>query len=212
MPLYKTITVNPSTQILIWKVEESVEELSQGIQLTNHCQARIKSLKSVSQQLSFLSIRQLFKAVGYADCDVYYDESGKPHLTDDKYISITHSHQFSGIIISSEPVGIDIEKQRNKVLRIANKFTPLSEYKTLANDAAVIRKLTIVWGAKESAYKIMDTPGLSFLKHIYVEDFDFEDASTTVQVNYKGKQRTFYLNFLEFENFTCVYALSSQPV
>jgi phosphopantetheinyl transferase len=52
---------------------------------------------------------------------LYYDE-GKPHLKDDKYISISHSHHFSAIIVSKS-VGIDIELQREKIIRIADKST-----------------------------------------------------------------------------------------
>ncbi len=54
--------------------------------------------------------------------DLFYDEFGKPHLKDDKYISITHSFNFSGIIVSENKVGIDIEKQRPIITKIASKF------------------------------------------------------------------------------------------
>lgn len=207
MPLYKTITVNASTQVFIWKIEESYAWLSDGIGLTEHCQKRVDSMKSDIHRRGFMSIRHLMNEAGYDDFDLYYDEKGKPHLTDNKFISITHSHEFSGIIISEKPVGIDIEKQREKVLKIAHKFTPLKEYRTLANDEALIRKLTIVWGAKEAIYKIMAIPGLLFLHHIYVEDFDFEADGSTAVVNYKNQSPKFDLSFLEFEGFSCVYAL-----
>jgi phosphopantetheinyl transferase len=34
----------------------------------------------------------------------------------------SHSHHFSAIIVSNETVGIDIELQRDKIIRIADKF------------------------------------------------------------------------------------------
>lgn len=133
---------------------------------------------------------------------------GKPHLKDGKFISITHSHNFTGIIISeTDEVGIDIEMQRDKILKIAHKFTPIQEYKTLANSEALIRKLTIVWGAKESLYKIYAQQGLSFLRHINVIDFSFEDTRTVAEILYNGKRTHYEIEFLEFEGFTCVYAL-----
>ena len=46
MSLYKTITVSPETKILIWKIDESYEELAQGIELTDHCQNRLDNTKS----------------------------------------------------------------------------------------------------------------------------------------------------------------------
>lgn len=211
MPIYKTITVSDGIQVYIWKVVESEEELANHISLTNHCAERMESMKSELHRRAFLSIRHLFVAAGFEDKDVFYNELGKPFLHDGKHISITHSNDFTAIIVSSTiEVGIDIEKQRDKILRIAHKFTPLIEYRTLANTDAVIRKLTIVWGAKESLYKIYAQPGLSFLKHIDVHDFSFEDQQTTAQILYEGKRSNYQVFFLEIQGFTCVYALRLQ--
>ncbi|WP_405384526.1 4'-phosphopantetheinyl transferase family protein [Maribacter sp. LLG6340-A2] len=207
MPLYKTITIDDDTSLAIWKVEETEETLWDNVTLTPHCQKRFNGMKSSLHRRAFLSIRHLLANYGYTDFDLFYDQIGKPHLKDGKYISITHSHNFTGIIISSKvEVGIDIEMQRDKILRIAHKFTPFQEYRTLANTAAVIRKLTIVWGAKESLYKIYGERGLSFLQHINVQDFLFDDGSTTAEIMYKGTHSSYKINFLEFEDFTCVHA------
>ncbi len=209
MPLFKTITVDERTKVFIWKVEESFDWLSDGVELTDHCRERVDGMKSEIHRRGFMSIRHLMAEAGYTDHDLYYDDHGKPHLKDDKYISITHSFNFTAIIISDKDVGIDIEKQREKILKIANKFTPLKEYHTLANEDALIRKLTIVWGAKESVYKIIAQPGVGFLQHINVIDFDFDDFKTTTHVRYNGLDDWFDVKFLEFENFTCVYAMPS---
>jgi len=205
MPLFKTITPREGTKVFIWKVEESFEWLCEGISLTEHCRARVSGMKSEIHRRGFMSIRHLMAEAGYVDHDLWYDDLGKPHLQDDKYISITHSFNFTAIIVSDQPVGIDIEKQRDKILKIANKFTPLREYHTLANEEAIIRKLTIVWGAKESIYKVHAQPGLGFLEHIYIKDFDFEDAVIYGTVTFEAEKTEYELEFLEFEGFTCVY-------
>ncbi|WP_437396417.1 4'-phosphopantetheinyl transferase family protein [Flagellimonas lutimaris] len=208
MPVYKTITVSPTTKVYIWKVTEPEVELSKDVELTQHCQNRMDGMKSEAHRRAFLSIRHLMAEAGYVDHDLYYDDFGKPHLKDGKFISITHSHNFTGIIISeTDEVGIDIEMQRDKILRIAHKFTPIQEYKTLANSEALMRKLTIVWGAKESLYKIYAQQGLSFLRHINVIDFYFDDTRTVAEIMYQGKKSHYEVQFLEFEGFTCVYAL-----
>lgn len=208
MPIYKTITVSPTTKVYIWKVTEPEAELTKGVELTTHCQNRMDGMKSEAHRRAFLSIRHLMAKAGYVDHDLYYDDFGKPHLKDGKFISITHSHNFTGIIISeTDEVGIDIEMQRDKILKIAHKFTPIQEYKTLANSEALMRKLTIVWGAKESLYKIYARQGLSFLRHINVIDFSFEDTRTVAEILYEGKRSHYEIEFIEFEGFTCVYAL-----
>jgi phosphopantetheinyl transferase len=208
MPLYKTITVNEDISLAIWRVEESEDILWKGVELSPHCQERFNGMKSQLHRRAFLSIRHLLANYGYVDADLFYDQNGKPHLRDNNFISITHSHNFTGIIISKAgEVGIDIEMQREKILRIAHKFTPFEEYRTLANTAAIIRKLTIVWGAKESLYKIYGQKGLSFLHHIDVQDFGFDELKTSADISYKGDLSSYAIDFLEFEDFTCVYAL-----
>lgn len=209
MPLYKTITIRPTIKVYIWKIEETEETLSEGISLTPHCQNRMDGMKSALHRKGFLSIRHLMARAGYVDQDLYYDTDGKPHLKDGNYISITHSFHFTGIIIAEkDEVGIDIEMQRDKILRIAHKFTPIEEYRTLANTAAIVRKLTIVWGCKESLYKIYAQQGLSFMRHIIISDFSFDDAQTTGEIIHGGKESTYVIHFLEFEGFTCVYAIA----
>ena len=131
MPLHKSLTINNSTKVLIWNIQEGYTDLSDGISLTAANQTRVDSMKSELHQRGFLSIRHLLKEVGLVDADLVYDEFGKPHLKNGKFISITHSFTFSGIIVSDVPVGIDIEKQRDKILKIAHKFTPFQEYKPL---------------------------------------------------------------------------------
>ena len=210
MALYKTITVNASSKVLIWKISESFEALSEGIVLTENCRGRVDGMKSELHRRGFMSVRHLLAIEGYTDFDLYYDSNGKPHLKDGTCISISHSFTFSAIFLSTSEVGIDIEMQRPKILKIAHKFTPISEYRTLANDDAVIRKLTMVWCAKESLYKCFATPGTSFLQHIYVDDFSIEDGESTADVSFNGKTEKYKVWFLEFDGFTCAYALLSE--
>jgi phosphopantetheinyl transferase len=206
MALYKTLTIGKTTKVLIWKIEESIDELQKGIILSENSKTRLGSMKSHLHQKGFLSIRHLLKEINLTDADIHYDEFGKPHLTNGRHISITHSFTFTAIIFSDEiPVGIDIEKQREKILKIAHKFTPIEEYKTIANVDALISKLTIVWGAKESLYKIYGKKKLLFLHHIYVNDFNFEDKKTTGEIRFDGKTTSYNIEFLEFEGFTCVF-------
>jgi 4'-phosphopantetheinyl transferase len=207
MPLYKTLTINEKKKVVIWKIEETIDDLLKGILLSENSETRLHSMKSEIHQKGFLSIRHLLKEFNIQDVDLQYDEFGKPHLKDGRFISITHSFQFTGVIVSEDKkVGIDIEKQRDKILKIAHKFTPIEEYKTIANVAALISKLTIVWGAKESLYKIFGKKKLLFLHHIYIEDFNFEDEKTTGIIRFEGTETSYEIEFLEFEDFTCVYA------
>jgi len=204
MPLYKTITVGNHTKILIWKIDESFEELHRNMVLTANCETRLQGMKSEIHQRGFLSVRRLLMAAGYTPSDLYYTPSGKPFLKDGKHISISHSFTFSGIIISDLDVGIDIEKQRDKISVIAHKFIDY-EYSYLTDDD--IRRLTVVWCIKESLYKVFATEGMSFKQHCSVIPFGLDDHKTIGWIHYFHKLEKYSVEFLEFEGFTCAYAL-----
>lgn len=206
MPLYKTITVNAATKVLIWKIEESFDDLLKNIELTTENTDRLNKMKSVLHQKGFLSIRYLLAIEGYTDYDLFYDANGKPHLTNGVHLSITHSFIFSAIILSDIKVGIDVEKKRDKILRIAHKFTAVKEFNKLSLISR-IRKLTAIWCAKESLYKGFNSAGLSFLNHIHVEDFGLDQNETTAIADFNNKTECYHIRFSEFEGFTCAYAL-----
>lgn len=164
MPLLQTIPIGLDGQARLWEVTESEAFLSQGIELTPHCQQRMQGMKSELHRRAFLSIRHLMALEGYVDQDLYYDPQGKPHLRDGSFISISHSFSLTAIVVHKNiPVGIDVEMQREKILRIAHKFTAFSDVQPQN-----VLLLTHIWACKESIYKIAGTPGLSFLHHIEV--------------------------------------------
>lgn len=209
MPLYKKIEVNSITTIYVWKVEEDFNWLFRNTSLRDVSLARLEGMKSEIHQRGFLSVRHLLNEAGYDDFDLFYDDNGKPNLKDGKYISITHSHNFSAIIVSSENVGIDLELQREKIMRIADKFIEheFSYLDKAKND--YIRKLTIIWGAKEAKYKMCNSRSLSFKDDMKVEKFELEKLNGKASVRQNNFQKEFTFYFDEFENFTLVYALEN---
>jgi phosphopantetheinyl transferase len=122
MPLYKSLDLNSQTNVKIWKITESKEFFINQLVLKTESLERINGMKSELHQRGFLSVRMLLSEFGYADEDLVYDASGKPHLKDGKYISITHSYTFSAVVVSSKKVGVDIEKMRHKIIKIAPKL------------------------------------------------------------------------------------------
>ena len=211
MPLYYSINVkNPQTTVKIWKIEESFDQLMQPLNLKTSSLERVKSMKSELHQRGFLSVRHLLREFGYTDQDLFYDDYGKPHLKDGKHISITHSFTFSGVIISDREVGIDIEKQRSKIGIIAKKFVDY-EFNYLNKDSEdYIRKLTVIWGIKESLYKLFATPGMLFREHFLVIPFMIEDGNTVAWIDYENRKYRYNTAFLEFEGFTCAYVVSNE--
>ncbi|MEL0454997.1 4'-phosphopantetheinyl transferase superfamily protein [Flavobacteriaceae bacterium SZ-1-7] len=208
MPLYKTINVNSQTTVKIWKITESFEDLMHSVSLKPQSLQRVMAMKSEMHQRGFLSVRCLLRKFGYEDADLFYDENGKPHLKDGKQISITHSFNFSAIIVSDLAVGIDIEKQRDKIAIIAHKFIDYENDYLNENSEDYKGELTVIWCVKESLYKLFATPGLSFKKHCLVIPIADNENETVAWVDYEDLKYRFNIQFLEFEGFTCAFAVA----
>ncbi|MBE0390750.1 phosphopantetheinyl transferase [Flavobacterium sp. 7E] len=211
MPLYKIIQHNANTQILIWEITESYDQLFSEVVLNMKNRIRLSGMKSEMHQRGFLSVRKLLQEAGFNDLDLYYDENGKPHLKDENHISITHSHNFSAIIISNETVGIDIELQREKIIRIADKFVD-KEFKYLnkKESKSYIKKLTVIWGAKEAIFKIRNEKGISFKDNIIVKPFDLENQETIADLHFEGLSQKYIVKYEEFAGFSLVYAFEEK--
>jgi phosphopantetheinyl transferase len=214
MPLHRTInfsrSVGTTTEILLWKITEPLSELSAEVTLNPISQLRFNRMQSELHQRAFLSVRKLLQLKGYTDFDLEYDQFGKPHLKDGKHISISHSHEYATIIISDEITGIDIELQREKIIKIAPKFAEKElEFLDLENQN-YIRKLTVIWGVKESIFKIINEVGISFKDHIHVPPFEMVDLAGTASLNFQNSAIQFKYHFIEIDNFTLVYAFQQK--
>lgn len=204
MPLFKKIQHNKHTQVLVWEITESKEDLYKSVSLVANSEKRIQNMKSELHQMGFLSVRHLLHEAGYTDKDLFYTEDGKPHLKDGKRISITHSYTFSAIAISNNSIGIDIEKNREKIIKIGRKFV-IDEYDFMAEEN-VVDFLTVVWGAKESLYKIHPDGGLLFKQHLSVEPFKLSDKNTRGWIIKDPFYEVYQIFFEKFKGFTLVYA------
>lgn len=206
MPIYKIINSSNKTTIYVWKIEESLDELKDDLSLTEHSLTRLNGMKSELHQKGFLSVRKLLNYAGYQDVNLSYNKFGKPFLDDDKHISITHSFNFAAILISDREAGVDIEKNREKIVQIHHRFVN-TEVDSLS-DEDLVKQLTVIWGAKESMYKTYPYGGLSFHDHIGINPFLFADGRSTGRVIFDDWKKEYEINFEFFkEGFTLVYAL-----
>jgi 4'-phosphopantetheinyl transferase len=204
MPLLKTIRVDQNTEVFVWKITETLEELK-TISLKPESLQRLQNMRSEMHQKGFVSIRHLMKTAGYSDDDLYYTKDGKPHLKDGKYISITHSFDYSALVISNSCVGIDIEKNRETVKRIASKFIDSENY--FLKEQHLIEQLTVIWGAKESLYKIHPKGGLLFKEHLSIDSFELKDNKTTGWILKSPLKKCYSIYFHQIDGFSLVYAL-----
>ena len=205
MPLYKSIALDNETHVLIWEITESEEELQKPIKLGKVSKERLASMKSEIHRRAYLSVRHLLAIAQYSDEDLTYSEEGKPKLHDGVYVSISHSHEYAGVIFSSKPVGIDIEKERDKIELIASKFISKKEEEYLDSMSNKIKALTFIWCAKESMYKLYGKKGVSFKEHMDVAPFHLNELQTKSSINYEGDINFYEVYSVEFNGFISTF-------
>ena len=215
MPLHKVVYLSNNTKLYLWKITEDFDTLFSQVKLKDSSLARLEGMKSESHQKGFLAVRMLLQHNNYNDFDLYYDEFGKPHIKPqgcsikDVEISISHSADFSAIVISNSKVGLDIERAKVKILRIAKRFMDVSHLENLSEEEK-INKATVVWGIKESIFKIKNEKGISFPNHIFEEDFNFEDKKATATLKFNNKEEKFQIQFDSVEDYIFVCAFENK--
>ncbi len=208
MPLYKEVIINDATTLYLWKITEDLKWFKGAIKLNSSSQKRVDSMKSESHQKGFLAVRMLLQHLDYSDFDLYYDSYGKPHLKDGKCISISHSHEFSAIALSTNIIGIDLELVKEKTLKIASRFMDVSHLDNLS-EAKKTQKATVIWGIKESIFKIKSMEGISFPNHIFENEFNLEDKKAMAQLRFNSQIEDFKIIFNSAEDYIYVCAFEN---
>ena len=229
MPLHKIIQVNETTTAYFWHITEDITSLFRAVSLQDTSLFRLEGMKSEAHQKGFLAVRMLLQHLGYTDYDLTYDEAGKPHLevkseklkvksfennllqptSDTQHISISHSNEFSCICISDELMGIDLEKLKEKTLKIAPRYMEVRHLKNLSISEQ-IEKATVIWGIKESIFKIKNEKGISFPEHIFEDDFDLIEGKCSAELHFNNQTEKFKVHFYQIEDYIFVCAFPNK--
>jgi len=161
MPLHKVIYLSNNTKLYLWKITEDFDALFKEVRLKDSSLKRLEDMKSQSHQKGFLAVRMLLQHLDYTDFDLYYDEFGKPHIKPqgcsikEVEISISHSNDFSAVVISEQKVGLDLEQLKEKTLKIAPRFMDVSHLENLSEEEK-IKKATAVlkFNNKEENFEV----------------------------------------------------------
>jgi 4'-phosphopantetheinyl transferase len=99
------------------------------------------------------------------------ESTGKPFLPGlPTEISVTHSFPWVALLLSTdEPVGIDLEQPKSKLLKVGPRFLNAREWAHAEGD---LTKLCLYWCAKETLYKIRSEKGLLFKEGLEVAPFE----------------------------------------
>jgi phosphopantetheinyl transferase len=175
MPLIFNRAIDTNTRVGLWKIEEEETPLKKQAGLDANEERQYASFKSEIRKKQWLSYRALLKQIlAPYRATLEYDSFGKPRLRNSKLnISVAHSGDYSAVIISSNSaVGIDIERLKDRIYRIKDRFLTAEEDKNIG-EINRLEKLYVAWGAKEALYKLYGKPEVEFQRDIMIESFDY---------------------------------------
>tara|TARA_B100000609_G_C17140622_1_gene395338 strand:+ start:271 stop:846 length:576 start_codon:yes stop_codon:yes gene_type:complete len=184
--LHRNIDVN--TQISIWKMSETIDDLlDSGLVLP-------KNIKSNKRKKEWICSRLLLQKIS-PNASVEYNQYGAPILSNGKAVSISHSHDYCVILISKKIAAIDLELISVKSDRLKSQFISKQEVGHITKSEIS----TLIWCAKECLFKIHQRGNLIFKKDLIINKIKENFIITLL------KNTTYKLHYEKFENYYLVY-------
>ncbi len=195
--------------VAVWEINESLKLLNESVALTESEKTNLNSFGNESRKQQWLASRALVQEVTGKKSRIAYLSSGKPYLLDSELkISISHSGKFVSLIANEKSAcGIDIEKISAKLEKVKHKFLHQSEYE-LIKSKNELEKLCIIWGVKESLYKMDGSNSLNFSKEIIIKSIkEADQGELNASIIKNGISLDFMLQYEKIEDFILVNTL-----
>jgi len=172
MPLLLDRKIDNHSRVAVWKVTEDPSFFLGYLDMTKKEAAAYKEMRP-HRQKEWLSSRYLLHLISEDSKrrKITKTKTGKPERVNcPRYISISHSKEYTAVIISEKRTGLDIQKPEKKISRIAHKF--ISKEEALRIDELYLQDYYhIFWGAKEAMYKAYGLKKLEFRHNMHLFPF-----------------------------------------
>jgi hypothetical protein len=163
MPVIFEKQIDTAKKLAVWHITESESELFEFNNYTPNVSFGAKR----NRELAVCSIL-LNYILGYdAHLNLTKDKFGKPFLDNsDIAVSFSHSQQMVACMVdmAGNAVGIDIEKRRDRINMLADKFCTEGDY----SDFEETMHYHCIWGGKEVLYKLYAKKELDFRETLSV--------------------------------------------
>ena len=203
MPLSNTNDFIP-IDLFLWKLSETEIELNSNIDLSLSSISKLDLIKSSSQRKQFLGVQNLLKLHNVNNGSLFYDKNGKPHLSNNKFISISHSFEYCGVIVADVKVGLDIEKLRPKILNISKKFISESDWNLIKLSS--VENVTKVWTIKEAVFKAFGHKAIDFKKNIIITSINKKFNKASVSISNNQITENYNIEIYNFSQYLCCVA------
>ena len=161
----------PGVSCAVWEGTETADELAAGLP------APWRALQPASpeRQRETLGARRALLSLdaALATRTLGRDGYGKPYFTGEppRPFSLSHSHGHAAALLADVPCGVDLQRRDEKIARLRSKFERADERAFVGAHADEVAALHVLWGAKESLYKLWGRRGIDWTADMIVAPF-----------------------------------------
>ena len=200
MPVILKNFATPNYISGIWEMSENSSELLEHCKLTDYDIEYLKKNNSEHRKIEILSIRALLNSLNI-NLKITYNNR-KP-VVNKGFISISHSKNLATIIWHpTDKTTIDIEKIREKILKVSEKVFSKEEIIMVNNN---IEGLTKLWCAKEAVYKYFDYNEIDFKNQIHVTNINEKNNTVDTNLTVDNKRLELNLSFMKIEDYIIMW-------
>ncbi len=115
--------------------------------------------------------------------------SGRPLFVDGKgFCSLSHSGRYAAAATASMPVGIDIQKLEERILRLSAKFMTEQERQRWEGHPQQQEIFTLYWAAKEALFKAAALQKVNFKQQLRIHLPDFREEGRLFAEIYRPRE------------------------
>lgn len=163
-------------RVAMWTPSETLSELEAilgNASLVSGIKAGISSEKRLRERLA---AHVLLRHISGEDHFIDHDMAGRPFVPClGMSLSISHCPECVAVAVSSDRVGVDVEKTGSRQLGVMDKFISAEEMSGLPDGNKELY-VSLLWSAKEAVYKLVCGEGISFVRDIFVPGFVLQDS------------------------------------
>lgn len=168
MPIVLQKYLNDTTEMAVWKITESVEELRKQLWMFEHEEFKFES-RNLHWLASRVVLQELLKTESKQPLQLLKQPNGRPYIEGlDCRISLSHSGIYAAVIKSTTgSVGVDIEETTERIKKIARKFINDYEWQYLEGEND-LETMYLLWAGKEAIFKWYGDGGVDFKHHMKI--------------------------------------------
>ncbi|MDR2937299.1 MAG: 4'-phosphopantetheinyl transferase superfamily protein [Rikenellaceae bacterium] len=169
----------------LWRTDETEEYLFGRFSKFTPVAAELQylsGLRNPRRRCEWLAWHVMVRELLGTKVETAYSSDNTPLLKNHPgHISVSHTGDYVALYYSPLPCGIDLERTARDFSKAAPRFLSVAEKDVLCNEDPF--SLSLVWCAKEAAYKLARRPALDFSADIFLKALDRESRTMLIALS-----------------------------